>query len=174
MNNSREYLENILAFSNSLYAYALRLSKDEDDAKDIVQETIIKALRNEDKFKQNSNLQSFLHFMLKNVYIDFYRKMKRKSEKIHDNKEWDYSDFENNGMTIEYSSNRSISKFIIDDCNSAINRLNIVNKDVFIMFLEGFKYEEIASELNIPVGTVKTRIFNSRKQLQKELLDYAA
>ena len=148
--------------------YALSLTHDMDDTKDLVQETILKAYRYRAKFQEGTNLRGWLYTILKNSFINHYRRdMKRNT----------FLDSTDNSYFIDLPShkidNDAETKFIRKDLDHAIDDLAFDLRVTFKLNTEGYKYHEIAEELQIPIGTVKTRIFVARRILRERLKDYA-
>jgi len=157
----------LLGQQEKLLFYAMSLTSDRDNAQDLLQETFLKALTYSDKFKQNTNFKAWVYTIMRNTFINNYRR--NMSDKITfgaTNNEFHLKIEHDKG----YPSPESIynSKEII----KCINDLETEYKTPFNMFLEGFKYKEIAEELNLPIGTVKSRIFITRKKLEKSLKEY--
>lgn len=157
----------LLGQQKKLLIYAIRLTSDTENAQDLLQETFLKALTYSDKFTLNNNFKGWVFTIMKNTFInDYRRKMKVKntfgaaSNEFHLSAEVDKV----------YPSPESIynSKEII----SNIDNLDDEYKIPFKMFLQGFKYKEIAEELDLPIGTIKSRIFFTRKKLGKVLEEY--
>ncbi|MFZ4863179.1 RNA polymerase sigma factor [Sphingobacterium sp. Mn56C] len=143
---------------------AARFTTDEDEKEDLIQETIYRSLSSIEKFIQHPKLMSWLFTIMKNTYINNYRKTKR------------FETMQQNFLVSDqpkHAKNRGESQFVNADINSALKELSNDNYLIFTMFLEGYKYHEIAQHFNIPEGTVKTRIHVSRKFLQKRLSTYA-
>ncbi len=152
---------------DKLLYYAMSLTSDTEKANDLLQETFLKALANSEKFAQNTNFKAWVYTIMKNTFINSYRRnMKMKNTFEMSNNDFHLKIQKDKG----YPSPESIysSKEII----KCINALEIEYKTPFNLFLEGFKYKEIAEELNLPLGTVKSRIFFTRKKLGKTLKDY--
>lgn len=151
----------------SLKGMALQLTKNGDDADDLVQETILKALRYQDKFSEGTNFRGWLFTILKNSFINNYRRMVKRNT---------FLDATDNTFFLDLPShrieNQAELKFIRKDLEAAIETLPTELKVTFMLNVEGFKYHEIAEELNIPIGTVKTRIFVARRILRKKLYVY--
>jgi len=144
--------------------FAGKFTNDPDEKEDLIQETLIRALKSIDDFIRHPKLMSWLYVIMKNVYINQYRKAKRTNH-IHET----YIGLESIN-TIE--TNKSDNKFIADDIEKAMCSLSEENYQVFQLFLEGYKYHEIASYFDMPEGTIKTRIHMTRKKLQKQLKIY--
>jgi len=150
----------ILNFEGKLTGYANKLTCNREKAKDLLHDTFCKALANKDKFKEDSNLKAWLYSIMKNTYINEYRRAV-KGNKIFDyTKDLIYQD-QNKHMILNSGSNHSIKDILI-----AIDSLHYRHRLPFMMSFEGYTYKEIARLLNLPLGTVKIHIFNARKKLQ--------
>lgn len=158
----------LLELQDKLFYYALSLTSDQEKARDLIQETFMKALSYRDKFTQNTNFKAWVYTILKNTFINEYRR-NSKIKKTFDGSDSDFHlKFSKEKC---YTTTETIyhSKEII----KCINALEVEYKVPFKMFLDGFKYKEISEELNLPLGTVKSRIFFARKKLGNSLKDYA-
>ncbi len=150
-----------------LRGYALKLVQNVEDANDLVQETVLKAFKNQDKFAAGTNLKGWLYTIMKNIFINNYRRMV--NGKIYSD------DTENQFFINSYSPripNGGESRMVLGDIEKALNELNDNLRVPFLMSYNGYKYEEIAQSLSIPLGTVKIRIHNARKKLQESLSVY--
>ncbi len=147
-----------------LQAFAYNLTKNQEDAKDLFQETAYRALTNRDKFSPGTNFKAWSFTIMKNIFINNYRK-KVKANTIMDSTDNMY--YINSGsVTI---SNGAEASMLMQELTSMIERLDDSIRIPFLMHYQGFKYQEIADELKLPLGTVKSRIFFARKEL-KELI----
>jgi len=150
-----------------LRGFALKLTRDSEDADDLVQETMLKAFMNRDKFTPGTNLKGWLHTILRNLFINNYRR-KSKSKIIHDDTENNYF-LENVGNS---SNNAGAGRMVMQEIERAMNNLSDNFKKPFMMSYEGYKYSEIAENLDVPLGTVKIRIHVARKKLKESLGAY--
>ena len=155
--------------SGSLKPFALRLTKDMEDANDLLQETIMKAFSNREKYTDGTNLKAWMYTIMKNTFITNYQRMMRKNTFIDTTDNMHY--LNSSSETIE---NSAYGKFAMKDINKAIEKLDDTYKVPFLMHFKGFKYYEIAEKLNIPIGTVKNRIHIARKELKYQLKNYAS
>ncbi|MDR6737874.1 MULTISPECIES: RNA polymerase sigma factor [unclassified Sphingobacterium] len=144
--------------------FAAKFTADPDEKEDLIQETWIRALKSIDEFVQHPKLMSWLYVIMKHTYINKYRKAKRITE-IQDQ----YVVLESTNTT---EHNKGINKFMAEDIEKAMTSLTSENYEIFRLFLDGYKYHEIASYFDMPEGTVKTRIHMVRKKLQKQLKVY--
>ncbi|MFN4083332.1 MAG: RNA polymerase sigma factor [Bacteroidia bacterium] len=156
--------------TKQLRYYAYQLTKNVEDTNDLVQETMLKALTYKDKFAEGTNLKGWLYTIMKNTFINNYRRMVKRNTFI-DQTDNDY--YIDSGEH-EYSTvnNSAEHKFIMRDIENAIEKLPANLKKPFTMNYKGFKYHEIADILKIPIGTVKTRIFVARRILRQALNNY--
>lgn len=162
-----EFNTQLMKLENQLGYFAISLTNDEEDAKDLVQDTLVKAITNQDKYRDDTNLKAWTYTIMKNTFINNYRR-KAKTNTMLDNTEDLYflnSSIHNNGATAD--SNQSRSEIV-----SEIKKLDISQRKPFEMHIAGFKYKEIADHMNISIGTVKSRIFFTRKKLMTALKDY--
>lgn len=150
-----------------LRPYALHFTRIEDNADDLIQDTLMKAISYRDKFQEGSNLKAWLYTIMKNTFINSYRKTS-KANKIVIQTDEIYADSLLHSSTINHAEN----KFIRADIEQALNKLSDEYYKPFTMHFEGYKYHEIAEHLAIPIGTVKTRIHIARKLLKKSLKQY--
>ena len=151
-----------------LMNYALQLTKDFEDAKDLVQETMLKAFTYKSKFKEGTNLKGWLYTIMKNSFINNYRRIVKRNTFI-DTTDSTYQ------MDVEgyFTENKGANNFLKKDMEYAIEQLPEDLQITFNYNRQGFKYHEIADILNIPIGTVKTRIFVAKRKLRKHLRSYA-
>ncbi|OYD42211.1 RNA polymerase sigma factor [Sphingobacterium cellulitidis] len=154
----------ILENSPILQRLANNFTTDPDEKNDLVQETFIRSLKSLERFINHPKIVSWLYVIMKNVYLNKYRRMNlhriAENELIHSG--------ENNT-----SKNIANSKFVLTDIEKAIKSLPEENYTIISMYLEGFKYHEIAKLMEIKEGTIKTRIHSIRKSLRKKLEVYA-
>lgn len=167
VNEEREFKNKVSDESRPLRVYALKLTHDQDDANDLVQETMLKAFVNEEKFQEGTNLKGWLYTIMKNIFINKYRRAV-KSNIFNDPTENQYFI---NSTTLTHR-NDGEGNLIMNEITKALGSLNDNLKTPFLMSYKGYKYEEIASRLQIPLGTVKVRIHNARKELMKKLDSY--
>ena len=162
-----EFNENFDQLSSSLKPFALRLTKNLDDANDLLQETALKAFKNRNKFAAGTNLKAWMYTIMKNTFITNYQKKQKRNTFIDSTENLHY--LNSKGSTIE---NNAFGDFAIDDIKKCIARLDENYRIPFIMYFRGFKYHEIALKFDIPIGTVKNRIHIARKELKYMLKNY--
>jgi RNA polymerase sigma factor (sigma-70 family) len=162
-----EFNYQIKSQERPLKGYAIKLTHNTEDANDLVQETFLRAIKNKDKVEDGTNIKGWLYTIMKNIFINNYRRMV-KGNIVHDDTESQF--YINNASFTD--SNNGETKLAMDDINGAIAKLSDNLKKPFLMSFNGYKYEEIAETLAIPLGTVKIRIFNARKFLKEKLSVY--
>lgn len=161
-----EFNYQVTTFQEKLGLFAKSLTKDEEDAKDLLQDTVLKAMKYRDKFVNPSNLKAWLYTIMKNTFINNYRR-KRVVSIVHDETPNDFI------LNNETSSLQSQTSFIFtEEIMNTIEDLDDEYKIPFMMHFEGFKYKEISEELALPIGTVKSRIYVARQQLMEQLKDF--
>ena len=160
---------------DALKTFAYHLSYNEEDANDLVQETYMKAHRFIDKYDQGTNAKAWLFKILKNAYINEYRKKSKRPQKV------DFEDI----VSYQNSDSASSSKYLDlrqeifenmmgDEVTIAINSLPIDFRTVILLCdIEGFTYEEISKIIDVPIGTVRSRLFRARNMLKEKLKAYA-
>jgi len=165
--NSLKFTQDLLNVQNDLFRFAFRLTKNRDDASDLLQETSLKVLDNHDKFAEETNFKAWAYTLMRNIFINNYRKMVR---------EQTYVDQTENLYHLNIPQNSGFDSpegaYSIAEITQAINSFSKEYRQPFAMHVAGFKYENIAEEMNLPLGTVKSRIFFARKKLQQILKDY--
>jgi RNA polymerase sigma-70 factor (ECF subfamily) len=148
--------------ADSLNAFAYNLTKNTEDAKDLYQETAFRVITNRDKFRPETNFKAWTFTIMKNIFINNYRK-KVKTNTIIDSTDNLY--FLNSGSTsIENDANKNL---LMQELHAMIDSLEENIRVPFVMHYEGFKYQEIADIFDLPLGTVKSRIFFARKALKE-------
>lgn len=146
-----------------LHPFAVSLTKDSDKSADLVQETIYRALANQEKYNVGTNIKAWLYTIMRNIFINDYRKKSRQGVQV---------DSEAVSFLMEQSksvTNDAVSNMGMKEINQAIKNLPIIFKEPFVLFFEGYRYHEIAEILNLPIGTIKSRIHFARKILKKQL-----
>lgn len=160
---------------NSMYNFAYRLTLDEDDAKDLVQDTFLKSYRFIDSFQQGTNAKAWLFRILKNSFINDYRKKSKEPAKVDYQEVEGYynSDDVDEVITTDLRA-ETLQDMIGDEISNALNALDVDFRTVIILCdLEGFKYDEMAKILDIPIGTVRSRLHRARNLLKEKLSEYA-
>ena len=172
----RAFETEALPHMDALYRTALRMTKNQNDAEDLVQEAYVKAYRFWDKFEPGSNCRAWLFKIMTNIFINDYRSKSRTPVSVN------VDDIDDNFLYGQLASlgpednpeRRLFSKIFDDDIKKAIEELpDDFRLVVVLSFLEGFSYQEIADIADLQLGTVKSRLHRGRKLLQKQLFDYA-
>jgi RNA polymerase sigma-70 factor (ECF subfamily) len=159
--SSTEFYTKFDQMSTLLHSFAYNLTKNVEDAKDLFQETAFRALTNRDKFRPGTNFKAWLFTIMKNIFINNYRK-KVKANTIMDSTDNLY--YINSGSVM--ISNGAESNIMMKELKHMIEELDDSTKIPFLMHYHGYKYQEIADHLDLPLGTVKSRIFFARKELK--------
>ncbi len=160
---------------DSMYNFAYRLTFDEDDAKDLVQDTYLKAFRFINSFERGTNAKAWLFRILKNSFINEFRKKSKQPAKV------DYNEVESYYNSDDVDANittdlrvETVQHMIGDEISGALNAIPVDFRTVIILSdLEGFTYEEMAKILDIPIGTVRSRLHRARNMLREKLTSYA-
>lgn len=171
----RVFENEFLPHVDSMYNFAYRLTLSEDDAKDLVQETFLKSYRFIESFQQGTNAKAWLFRILKNSFINDFRKKSKEPAKV------DYQEVESYYNSDEVDEPitsdlrvETVQHMIGDEVSVALNALDVDFRTVIILCdLEGFKYEEMAKILDIPIGTVRSRLHRARNLLKAKLQKYA-
>lgn len=173
----KEFEAEAIPHMDALLRTALRMTKNEIDAEDLVQETFVKAYRFWDKFESGSNCRAWLFKIMTNIFINDYRSKSRSPvsvnvDDIDDN--FLYGQLAEGNTSLANPERQLFNKIFDDDVKKAIEELpDDFRLVVVLSFLEGFSYQEIAEIADLQLGTVKSRLHRGRKLLQKELFDYA-
>lgn len=147
-----------------LKPFAITLTRDNEQAKDLMQETLYRALANKEKYNVGTNVKAWLYTIMRNIFINNYRR-KSKQQTIFDNTPNDFLLNINQGAV----SNDAIATINMKEVNEAIAKLPEIFKTPFLLYFDGFKYNEIADMLNEPLGTIKSRIHFARKLLKSQI-----
>jgi RNA polymerase sigma factor (sigma-70 family) len=176
LEKNRVFDKEFMPHIDSMYNFAFRLTNDEDDANDLVQDTYLKAFRFINSFSQGTNAKAWLFRILKNSFINDFRKKSKEPAKV------DYQDVETTYNSEEDAETNqtvdlrveSVQDLIGDEIANALNALPVDFRTVIILCdVEGFTYEEMAKILDIPIGTVRSRLHRARMLLKEKLQSYA-
>lgn len=165
--NKLEFNTLVVKYSDSLRIYARNFTKDVDDANDLVQDTLLKAVTYFNNFREGTNLKGWLYTIMKNTFINNYRRVVKTNSFITKEEEISHAN-----LVVSATHNKGENKFMMEDINTALDKLSEEYYLPFTMYYEGYKYHEIADHLRIPIGTVKTRIHVARKAMKKTLTAY--
>lgn len=161
------FRKDLIGVQGELLRFAYKLTTDREEANDLLQETSLKALDNEDKFMPDTNFKGWMYTIMRNIFINNYRKIVRDQT---------FVDQTDNLYHLNLPQESSIvsteSSYDLKEMHRIVNSLPKEYKLPFSMHVSGFKYREIAEKLHLPLGTVKSRIFFTRQKLQEELKDF--
>lgn len=157
----------LLGLQENLLNFAYLLTSNRDDAYDLLQDTTLKALDNQDKYVDNTNFKGWVFTIMRNIFINNYRKVAR-SAVIIDHSE----DLYQTNLPQESGLESPEGTVAAGEITDAINSFSDDYRMPFSMHVAGYKYDEISERLDLPIGTVKSRIFSARKRLQEMLKDY--
>jgi len=147
-----------------LKPFAVTLTHDSEDAKDLFQETLYRALANKEKYNVGTNIKAWLYTIMRNIFINNYRRKSRQST-VLDNTPNDFFINYNQVTT----ANEAINNINTKEIHEAIFNLHEIFKNPFLLYYDGFRYHEIADMLHEPLGTIKSRIHFARKLLRAEI-----
>jgi RNA polymerase sigma factor (sigma-70 family) len=162
-----EFYETLIGLESNLKGFARSFTRNDEDANDLTQETMLRAINYKDYYQPKTNFRAWVYTIMRNTFINQYRR-KMNANTIFDNSEDSYL------MNQSVSQYQSPEGYIAEkDINQQLDSLENEYKVPFKMYFEGYKYKEIATSLNIPIGTVKSRIFIARKKLIDLLNSYS-
>ena len=162
--DSLQFQQKLIGIQDRLMNFALKLTANREDALDLLQDTTLKVLNSQEKFTDNVNFAGWVMVIMRNLFINNYHKMVRAQTSVDQN-----VDLYNLNITCDSISGSPDKIYQIKEITKAIASLNEDYKIPFSLFVNGYKYQEIADKLNLPLGTVKSRIFFARKELQNKL-----
>lgn len=165
--NKNEFNTLVSKNAESLRTYAFRFTQDNDDAQDLVQDTILKAITYYTKFKEGTNLKGWLYTIMKNTFINDYRRVTKLNTYVIQGDQ-----ISSEHLVYSSTKNNGEERFVLEDIYQAMSQLDNDYYVPFSMHFKGYKYHEIAEYLAIPIGTVKTRIHLARKSLKNSLKSY--
>ncbi len=157
----------LVGLQGNLMNFAYQLTSNREEAEDLVQDTTLKVLDNESKYVDNVNFKGWVLTIMRNIFINNYRR-KVRSATIIDTTE----DLYHLNLSQESGLETPEGTFATKEISKAINEFTDEYKVPFTMYVAGYKYSEIAEHMNLPLGTVKSRIYFARKRLQNTLQDY--
>ena len=166
MNDKSIFKERLLALQSNLFSFAYKLTTDSEEAYDLLQDTTLKALDNESRYTDNSNFKGWLFTIMRNIFINNYRRSVRERSLEETTEDLYQLNFQ------QPSSSTPDGSYAVNEINEIINSFSEDYRQPFSLYVAGYKYEEIAEILDIPLGTVKSRIFTTRQKLRSILHDY--
>lgn len=164
--SSVEFNELLINSQNYLKPFAITLTRDHDSASDLMQETLYKAFANRDKYSWGTNFKGWLYTIMRNIFINDYRR-----KVVHPTIRQDISDntfFSDHTRVINIAE----GSLKIKEIKSAIYKLQSIFRNPFLLYIEGYKYQEIANIYGEPLGTIKSRIYFARKSLKETISRY--
>ncbi|SRR5690606_7304994 len=162
-----QFNDMLLDNADFLKPFAVNLTRDTEEANDLYQETLYKALANHEKYNAGTNIKAWLFTIMRNIFINNYRR-KAKQKTIFDNTPEDYL------LNLKQTSitNSAESSLRVKEIKTAIDHLPEIFKMPFLLYLDGYRYQEIADYLQEPLGTIKSRIHFARKLLKEQISRY--
>lgn len=161
------FTQNLLSLQGDLFNFACKLTANREEANDLLQETSLKALDNVEKYSNETNFKGWMYTMMRNIFINNYRKTLRDQTYVD---QTDSLYYLNQSLDIESESTETT--YDMKEMRRIVNSLDKEYRIPFAMYIAGFKYREIAEKLDLPIGTIKSRIFFTRQRLQEELKDF--
>ena len=162
--SSTDFNNLVTRYSYALKPFALSLTRDMEEAKDLLQETIYRAISSQDKYTEGTNLKAWLYTIMKNIFINNYRRSMNRNTIVDTTDNLYYI---NSSSTV--TKNQGESNIAMNEIHHEISCLTEDYRTPFMMHYQGFKYHEIANHLTLPIGTVKSRIHFARRELKKKL-----
>lgn len=171
----KDFDEEIIPHMDALYNFALRLTTDPNDAEDLVQDTIVKAYRFFSSYEKGTNAKAWMFRILKNSFINNYRKTSKKPSQVdYDEVSSYYESIRAERTDTSDLESLMFREMMDDDLSNALTRLPEDFRTVVLLCdVEGYTYEEIANMLDVPIGTIRSRLHRGRNLLKTELLEYA-
>ncbi len=172
----KDFNEEIIPHLDTLYNFGLRLTSDPNDAEDLVQDTIVKAYRFFSSYEKGTNAKAWLFRILKNSYINNYRKKSKKPQEVdYDEVSTFYETIRAERTDTSDLEDKMFRDLIDDDLSRALDKIPEDFRTVVLLCdVEDFTYEEIANMLDVPIGTIRSRLHRGRNLLKAELMEYAA
>lgn len=172
----QDFRDEIIPHLDALYNFGLRLTSDPNDAEDLVQDTIVKAYRFFSSYEKGTNAKAWLFRILKNSYINNYRKRSKKPQEVdYDEVSTFYETIRDDRTETSDLEDKMFRELIDDDLSHALDSIPEDFRTVVVLCdVEDFTYEEIANMLDVPIGTIRSRLHRGRNLLKVQLTDYAA
>lgn len=167
MAEKQQFKQRLLGLQDNLYNFACQLTANRDAAQDLVQDTTLKVLDNQEKYVENVNFKGWVFTIMRNIFINNYRRQVRSATVIDTTEDLYHLNLsQESGLTTPEGS------VAAKEISVAINTFSQDYRLPFSLYIAGYKYSEIAERMGLPLGTVKSRIFFARKRLQVLLKDY--
>ena len=167
MNGKDTFKSSVIGMQGNLLSFALKLTLNEEEAHDLVQDTTLKALDNEAKFVDDANFSGWMMTIMRNIFINNYRKRTRESMMVETTQ-----DLHLLNVSQDSGAETPDGAFAAGEISAILNGFPVDYRVPFSMHIAGYKYEEISAKLGMPLGTVKSHIFFTRKRLRELLKDY--
>ena len=164
---TESFTRDLINVQNDLLRFAYKLTANHEDANDLLQETSLKALDNEEKYAAETNFKGWMYTIMRNLFINNYRKAVRNQTYVDQTDNLFYLN-----QSIDLADESTESSHDLKEIRRIVNALPKEYRIPFAMYVSGFKYREIAEKLGLPLGTVKSRIYFTRQKLQQELKDF--
>lgn len=165
--STSEFNQLLISNADYLKPFAFTLTRDNESAKDLMQETLFRALANKEKYNVGTNIKAWMYTIMRNIFINDYRKKSRQLTTFDSTP----NDFLLNHNQTAVANAAEVS-LKLKDIQASIHKLPDIFKHPFVLFFEGYKYNEIASLLKEPLGTIKSRIHFARKLLKEQITRY--
>ena len=167
MKSNDSFKSRLVGLQSNLLNFAYQLTSNREAAQDLLQDTTLKALDNEDKYVDNTNFKGWIFTIMRNIFINNYRQTVRQATVVDKTEDLYHLNIsQDSGLTTPEGS------YAVKEISQALNSFSDEYRVPFNMYVAGYKYHEIADKLGLPLGTVKGRIFFARKRLRSELADY--
>ncbi len=167
MSGKSTFKTSVLGMQSNLLSFAMKLTLNRDEAQDLVQDTTLKALNNEEKFVDNTNFKGWMLTIMRNIFINNYRKSARENTMVDASE-----DLYHLNLKQDSGFETPDGAYAVGEISTIISGFPADYREPFNLHVAGYKYEEIAEKLDMPLGTVKSRIFFTRKRLREILKDY--
>lgn len=167
MKKTETFQDRLLGLQGNLLNFAYQLTTNKEQAQDLLQDTTLKALDNEDKYVDNVNFKGWIFTIMRNIFINNYRQSVRKATVVDQT-----ADLFHLNISQDSGLNTPEGSYAVKEIFVALNSFSDEYRIPFNLFVAGYKYNEIAEKMNLPLGTVKSRIFFARKRLREQLKDY--
>lgn len=161
------FQNNLMDLQSNLLNFAMMLTSNRDDAYDLLQDTTLKAMDNQDKYADNTNFKGWVFTIMRNIFINNYRRSSRTATIVDTS-----DDLYHLNLCQDSGLMQPEGSITASEITDAINEFSEDYREPFSMHVAGYKYSEIAKKLDLPIGTVKSRIFFARKRLQERFADY--
>ena len=164
---SLSFRKDLVGVQEELLRFAYKLTTDREEANDLLQETSLKALDNEEKYVPDTNFKGWMYTIMRNLFINNYRRSVRELNFLDSN----FTDYAQ--IQVAKDDDKFEETYDLKLLYRIINKLPDDTKQPFMMFVSGLKYKEIAEKMDLPIGTIKSRLHFARKKLQKDLRDFS-